>query len=129
ELARSCWFFVDEGRPHGGFMRGRLIARSPQAVVNGEKPHGEPGFLVGCKRAAGEETQVVAVEGHHAPASAAEAGIDAENANQSGHDDPVDSAAGGNSLGRQSFRGRRFQRASKSADPTFGLWICKRKRV
>src|SRR5262249_30701517 len=86
-------------------MRRMLIDHSPQAVVNGEEPRGEPGFLISCKRAAGEEPQVVTVEGHHAPAGAAEAGIDAEDANQSGHDDPVDSAAGVNSLGRQSFKG------------------------
>jgi hypothetical protein len=62
-----------------------LLDHAAQSVVDGEEPHRQLGFVVGGERAAGQEAQPIAVDRHHAPAGAAEAGIDAEDANRSAH--------------------------------------------
>jgi hypothetical protein len=81
-------------------VRRVFLDHAPQTVVDDEKPGGELRLPVGRKRPAGEEAQAIALERHHAPAGAAQAGVDAEDANQAAHDDLVDSPASGNSLGR-----------------------------
>ena len=82
ELEGRGGILVDEGRLHGRFVgRMEFLDHPPQAVVNGDKPEREAGLVVGRDRPAGHEAQPIALDRHHAPAGAAEPGIDAEDAN------------------------------------------------
>ena len=58
--------------------------RRPSWMVTSRASQAPP--LVGLDRAAGDEREPVAVDLHHAPAGAAEPGIDAEDANRARHD-------------------------------------------
>ena len=86
ELEGCGRILVDEGRLDGSFVGRMLFHHPPQAVVDGEEPCCEAGPVVGRKRAASQKAQAIAIDRHHAPAGAAEPGIDAEDANRPAHD-------------------------------------------
>src|SRR2546421_8602198 len=76
---------MDEGRFDRGFVGAELLDDARKPVMDGHQPlrQGQP--VVGLDRAAGEIDQPVALAGDQAPAGAAEARIDAEDANRLAH--------------------------------------------
>ena len=80
---------VDEGRLDGRLVGAELIDDARQPVVDRDQPLGERELLVGLDRTAGHVDQPVALAADQAPAGAAEARIDAENANRLSHRAPL----------------------------------------
>ena len=76
---------IDEGLLDRGLVRRVLRDHAAQAVVDRDQPHRQRRLVVGHHRAAGEKRESVAVDHDHAPAGAAEPGIDAEDANRFAH--------------------------------------------
>ncbi len=84
-LSVALRVLVDEGRLDGGLVGPEFVENAHQPVMDGEKPHGERIAIVGRHRAAADKVKPIAGNLDHAPAGAAEPGIDAENANRAGH--------------------------------------------
>jgi hypothetical protein len=85
ELQGCGRVLVDERRLHRRLGGPELLDHAPQAVMDGNETFGQRGALVGLDRAARDERQAVAGDVEHAPAGAAEARIDAEDANRMIH--------------------------------------------
>ena len=76
---------VDEGRLDRGLVRAEFVDDARQPVMDRHQPFGERELVAGLDRAAREVDQPVALAADQAPAGAAEARIDAEDANRFCH--------------------------------------------
>src|SRR5690606_20321849 len=89
ELERRAAVLVDEGCLHRRLFGAKLLDHAGEPVVDRHQPLSQRRLVAGRDRAAGDEDQPVAVNVDHAPAGAAKAGIDTENANRAAHDGPL----------------------------------------
>ena len=80
ELQRRHAVLVDEGLLDRGLARIELAEHPRKPCMDRHEPLGQRQVLARLDRAAGDEDQPVAVDVDHAPAGAAEAGVDAEDA-------------------------------------------------
>ncbi len=89
ELEGCSRVLVHERCLDRGLVRRVLLDHQAQSVMDRKEALGEARLVVGRKRAAGEEAQAIARNRDDAPAGAAQAWIDAENANRPCHPAPL----------------------------------------
>ena len=89
ELQRRDRVAVDEGRLDRGLVGPEFVDDARQPVMDRHQPLGERELLVGLDRAARQVDQPVALAADQAPAGAAEARVDAEDANRLCHRGPL----------------------------------------
>ena len=85
ELERRARILAHEGQFDRRLIGPEFVENAHQAVMNDQKPRGERIAIVGGHRAAADKAQRIAGDLDHAPAGAAEPGIDAEDANRAVH--------------------------------------------
>ncbi len=83
ELQRRDAVLVGEGLFDRGFRRLEVIEHGFEPLMNRQQPARERQIVWRLDRAAADEGQTIALALDHAPAGAAEAGIDAEDADGS----------------------------------------------
>ena len=81
ELERRIRIFVDEGRFDRGLVRRMLLDDAHEPVMDADEARRHVLVALRIDRTAGDENQPVALAFDQAPAGAAKARIDAENAN------------------------------------------------
>ena len=89
ELQRRGRVAVDEGRLDRRLVGPEFVDDAREPVMDRHQPLGQRQLVVGLDRTAGQVDQPVALAGDQAPAGAAEARIDAEDANRLCHRGPL----------------------------------------